>query len=909
VSGTLIRACAPALVAALIAADAGGVRRSAAFAAGQPRPSLKFQRTAAALAEAGQPAPNDAGIVEVQRRFAEPPPDSRIMMRWWWFGPSATREELDAEMRHMKDGGIGGFEVAVVYPLAVDDPAHGLHNYPYLSAEFLDRIAFTSRRARELGLRMDLTIGSGWSYGGPYITPALAATRLRSERREIAPNVTSIARPELFEHDRVVAAFIGLGSVQEADPSSFRELAIPDRGPIALPPGAGPRVVLFYVAGQTGQMVKRAAFGAEGYVLDHYNRSAVETHLREAGDRLLAAAEPGSIDSVFCDSLEVYDGDWTDDLFDEFRKRRGYALRPLLPIAELGAGDRADAVRRDYGRTLTELFEERFLAPMHEWAAKHRVHFRIQNYGMPPASLASYRHADIFDGEGFEWRTLSATRWASSASHLFGKPVTSSETWTWLHSPAFRATPLDLKAEADQHFLSGINQLIGHGWPYSPPQAGFPGWMFYAAGAYSDKNPWWPVMPDTSRYLQRVSFLLRQGEPVADVAVYAPTDEAWSLFRPGNPRFLNLFNDIHDLIGPAIIPSILDAGHAFDLIDDQTLTQAQARRYRVVVLPAVKRMPDVTRRWLAEYAAGGGDVIDGAKGDDLPQRLTAAAPADVVLDPPTPAIGFVHRRLRDADFYFLANTSNVGRAIRARFGSRTPYAESWDPLTGTIERLDEAGDGVAVALEPHGSRFIVFRKQGSNAPPAVVRRASGSLELRGWTLSLGATTQGRAVDLPHSWADDPRTRYFSGTATYRRSVDVPEAFRMPGARVFLDFGAGAAVEREALPGGTMRGNSFAALLAPPIREAATVFVNNQRAGTIWAPPYRVDVTDRLRSGANEIRIEVYNTAINQLAEGGRLPDVAAVTERYGQRFRLQDVDNLQPIPSGILAIPRLVSER
>ena len=86
----------------------------------------------------------------------------------------------------------------------------------------------------------------------------------------------------------------------------------------------------------------------------------------------------------------------------------------------------------------------------------------------------------------------------------------------------------------------------------------------------------------------------------------------------------------------------------------------------------------------------------------------------------------------------------------------------------------------------------------------------------------------------------------------------------------VDFGAGQPVEREALPGGTMRGNSFAALIAPPIREAATVFVNDRRAGSIWAPPYRVDVTDLLRAGANELRIEVYNTAINQLAEGGRL---------------------------------------
>ena len=107
----------------------------------------------------------------------------------------------------------------------------------------------------------------------------------------------------------------------------------------------------------------------------------------------------------------------------------------------------------------------------------------------------------------------------------------------------------------------------------------------------------------------------------------------------------------------------------------------------------------------------------------------------------------------------------------------------------------------------------------------------------------------------------------------------------------------------------MRGNSFAALVAPPIREAATVFVNGRRAGTIWAPPYRIDVTALLRAGSNDIRIEVYNTAINQLAAGGRLPNVEAVAQRYGQRFRLQDVDHLQPIPSGILAVPRLVAER
>jgi hypothetical protein len=656
--------------------------------------------------------------------------------------------------------------------------------------------------------------------------------------------------------------------------------------------------------------VKRAAAGADGYVLDHYNRAAIARHLQETGDKLLAAAEPGSIDSVFCDSLEVYDADWTGDLFQEFQRRRGYDLRPLLPIAELGNGERADAVRRDYGRTLTELFEERFLDPVHEWAAKHHVRFRIQNYGVPPSTLASYRHADVFDGEGFEWRAMSATRWASSASHLFGKPVTSSETWTWLHSPAFRATPLDLKAEADQHFLSGVNQLIGHGWPYSAPEAGTPGWMFYAAGVYSDKNPWWPVMPDTSRYLQRMSAVLRQGDPVGDVGLYTPTDDAWSMIRPGTGRGLNLLATVRELVNPAIIPAILDAGHAFDLFDDGTLAQAQARRYRLIVVPAVKHMPDATRRWLAEYAAGGGKVVDVGRVEDLRSTIAAAVPADVALDPQDSVIGFVHRRLRDADLYFLANTSNVARTVRARFAGRTDAVELWDPLTGTIEQPPASSDGLALTFEPHGSRIVVFRKDASHARRSTAHLAIGATELRtGWDVTVGGAARGHMVDLPHSWTDDPSTRFFSGTAVYRRAVQVPASYRARGTEVYLDFGAAAAVGREALPGGTMRGSSFAALVAPPIREAATVFVNGQRAGVVWAPPYRVDITALLRDGSNDIRVDVYNTAINQLAEGGRLPDVAAVTERYGQRFRLQDVDHLRPIPSGILSIPRLVAEQ
>jgi len=137
-------------------------------------------------------------------------------------------------------------------------------------------------------------------------------------------------------------------------------------------------------------------------------------------------------------------------------------------------GPKTGAVRNDWGQTITELLNERFVQPLHDWSQRNHTRLRMQNYGIPAAVLSSNAFVDLPEGEGPQWKTLRATRWASSASHLYGHQVTSSETWTWLHSPVFRASPLDMKAEADLHFLLGVNQLIGHGWPYTPSRSSIP---------------------------------------------------------------------------------------------------------------------------------------------------------------------------------------------------------------------------------------------------------------------------------------------------------------------------------------------------------------------------------------------------------------------------------------------------
>ena len=819
-----------------------------------------------------------AGVAELRRAFENPPDDARIMMRWWWFGSAVEKTELERELRAMKQGGIGGVEVQPVYPVALDDPEHGFRNLPYLSDEFIDALRLAAQKARELGLRMDITLGSGWPYGGPHVPVTEAAGRLRCDRISVPANASSIPLPNLENGEKLIAAFL-------ASPEGTKQILAIEAGHLRLPRDRkGVQTVLFFISSRTGQQVKRPAVNAEGFVLDHYDRAAIDHHLKAVGDRLLQAFGPNPPYAVFSDSLEVYGSDWTSDLPAEFRKRRGYDLTPFLPALVGDIGPKTADVRHDWGQTLTELAEERYLIPIREWAQRHGTRFRSQTYGIPPVMLSSNALVDLPEGEGSQWRGFSTTRWASSASHLYGRQVTSSETWTWLHSPTFRATPLDMKAEADLHFLQGINQLIGHGWPYAPPIAGEPGWRFYAAAVFNDHNPWWMVMPEITKYLQRVSFLLRQGKPANDIALYLPTEDALAGFTAGKD---SVNQAMPALLGPDLIPRILDAGFNFDFIDDRAIEKAGIP-FPVLVLPLVKRMPASTSRKLEEFKRAGGIVVEEKQLDEL-SRLHAP---DFATG--NPAIGFIHRKLADADIYFIANTSNQVIETKARVRIQSRGAEWWDPFTG--RSAPAGGSPVELDLQPYESRVLVFFPNAPASRAQEPRGNSESLDLSSdWKVSFAGIAKPVEMAKLRSWSEDENTKYFSGQAVYEKVISVPESFLKSDRAVFLNFGAGtpvAPIQNSRTPG--MR-----ALLESPVREAAMVSLNGQAAGAIWRPPYELDVTKLLHTGANQIRVTVANLAINELA-GQSLPNYKLLNLRYGERFTPQDMNHLEPLPSGLL---------
>ncbi|MDE3162736.1 MAG: hypothetical protein KGL64_05705, partial [Acidobacteriota bacterium] len=400
--------------------------------------------------------PARLGAQDLHQGFVNPPPDARPLMRWWWFGPSVQKPELGKELETMHGAGIGGVEIQPVYALSLDDPQTHGPIQPYLSSEFLEDVRFANATARSLGLRVDITLGSGWPYGGPDTTLAEAAGRLRVAYEPITGN--SVPMPELQEGDHLIAAFAVAGTERDFDPAKSQRI---DLTSLTLAPGEGQRTAVFFIASHTFQTVKRAAVGAEGYVLDHFSREAIDEHIAHVATPLVAAFGSQPPTSVFSDSLEVYGADWTANLPAEFLARRGYDLLPHLPELLNGGTAEAEAIRHDWGETLSDLIRENYLAPLTEFAQAHHTLFRSQTYGEPAVTLADEAVPSLPEGEGPQWNSFSFTRWASSASHLYGRNVTSAETWTWLHSPAFRATPLDMKAEADRMFLLGINQLVG----------------------------------------------------------------------------------------------------------------------------------------------------------------------------------------------------------------------------------------------------------------------------------------------------------------------------------------------------------------------------------------------------------------------------------------------------------------
>ena len=475
----------------------------------------------------------------------------------------------------------------------------------------------------------------------------------------------------------------------------------------------------------------------------------------------------------------------------------------------------------------------------------------------------------------------------------------------------------------------------------------------YAAGALNAHNPWFFAMPELSRYLQRVSFALRLGEPANDVAVLLPNDDVWASFSaafhtPSSPTSPGGFDEsgsnvsidesMDKFLGKQVIAQVLDAGFNLDFIDADAIDSVGIP-YRVLILPAIDRLPVATLEKIVTFARRGGTVIatrrtpatapglmqfrqDSARLKDLSRALfqggipsahfiadesalgaalKSVATPDMKLSPPAPAVGFIHRKLPEGDLYFVANTANEPQHVQAQFRDTARHAETWNAFTGQVTGLP-GNQSLELDLEPYESRLIFFSDGAASAASLPERQESVSLDLsRQWKLAFADTGLSVDMDRLSSWSENQRTRFYSGLAAYEKNFNLPADPEAQAARYFIDFGPGS---RVVVPS-PARAPNMRAYLEGPIREAAQVYVNGNLAGVVWHPPYRIDVTEFVRPGDNSLRIVVGNTAINALA-GQPLPDYRLLWARYGMRFVPQGMEDLHPVPSGLLGPVTLI---
>jgi hypothetical protein len=655
----------------------------------------------------------------------------------------------------------------------------------------------------------------------------------------------------------------------------------------------------------TGAKNRPAPPSGSGYEADKLSPKHMEAYYHGYFDPLAKALGPlfgKSLQYVLMDSWEAGGQNWTEDMIGEFRRRRGYDPTPYLAALTgriVESADISDRFLWDFRRTLADMWADYHYGVMADLLKKQGVGIYAEAAGVsleiPEDTLLNKSKVAIPMGEFWVGKMhpplmyYQDVRGAASASHVYGKTLVAAEAFTG----GGYETPYTLKKVSDYWFAQGVNRIVVHTSAHQPLDTK-PGNTM--VGTHIHRNITWAEQAGPfMTYLARQSFLLQQGLFVADLAY---------LLNEGAPSTMPIW-------GAGLVPKPPE-GYDFDYVNadallnrmsvgsDGRLMLPDGMSYRVLVLPQTDKMRPELLRKIRDLALGGATVV-GVKPERSPslagfpdadaQVQTLAAelwgdldgvsrtirfcgkgrivwglpledvltslriPEDVELGKGLDAnVVWMHRKAPDADFYYVANLTDMAQDVQARFRVGDKEAELWHPDTGRIEpasyHIADNRTTVPLRLAPRKSGFVVFRRAASLPTRTLPQRAGTTLATVSgpWDVTfppgLGAPEKIQLTSL-ESWTthSDQGVKYFSGTATYTKIVPAPQSWFQPGARLVLDLGT--------------------------VDDIAEVSVNGKPLATIWKPPYQVDVTSSLEPGKNHFQIKVTNQWTNRLI-GDRL---------------------------------------
>ena len=773
--------------------------------------------------------------------------ENKPWTRWWWPGSGVDKASLTRQLEQFAAAGLGGVEITPIYGAKGYEDRY----LTFLSPKWLEMLEHTAREAQRLGLGVDMATGTGWPFGGPWIDPAHANT----------------------------GAALSEGRI---------------------------------VGKPTRMMVKRAAPGSEGLVVDPYSTEALQRYLAPIGEGL-AKIPRGLIRGQFHDSFEYYGASWTEKLPEVFRSMHGYDIQAYAAAllartpAEVTTIDRdtLGRIKSDYRETLAQLHLD-YLRAWVKWSHDRGYLVRNQSHGAPGNLLDLYANADIAETEIFgstpfpipglrrdvadiannnqDLPESLVVRLASSAAHVAGHTLASSESATWLRDH-WKESLAFVKPELDRILADGINHIFYHGAVFSPQDAPWPGWLFYASTQFNPQNPWWDDFGALNRYIARVQSVLQRGQPDNDILLYWPFADLLD-DESGNVKMFTVHHAKWLTEQPVgkLARALMDQGYTFDYISDAQLQQTRTdsgalltggnTRYQVIVVPATRRMPVATLQKIAALAADGAKIIFEKLPEDVPgfgrlaerradfktalaslaprgtvnsDILTAVAPHAYREALADAGLSFVRRAAAPgAHDYFVTNLTALPFAGWVKLGRPAATVRILNPLDGQHGLAASGPQGIYLQLAPGESLLLRTAAAKISGPAWPYRQpAAAPIAHTGtWKISFfkGGPELPPALETAalKSWTDlgGDEAKRFGGTARYRLEFDAPTA---PANDWLLDLG--------------------------DVRESARVILNGQAVATAWSLPFRVRLAaNLLKPGRNVLELDVTNLAANRIRD-------------------------------------------
>ncbi len=878
----------------------------------------------------------------------------RAYTYWWWQGNAVDSANIAYNLDMMSKAGIGGAHIVPIYGIRGEENRF----LRYLSPEWVKMIEYASQKASELGMTLDMTLGTGWCYGGNWVEARYGTMSAGFEIIKDCKSsmVIDLSPTSGYPVDTVLCVLADYGNSRRID------LSPSISGQKVTLPGNMPQATLYVLRMQGPKTsVKRAAPGAEGPMLNPFSTKSFEAYV-EPYEIAFQGNMGKYISSIYHDSYEYFGANWSIELLEKFEASRGYRLQTFLPeLLDKGRTELSRRVIADYRQTISELHVA-YIKSVKRWAEQNHTRFRNQAHGSPTNWLDTYAVADIPETESFgsssfkipkfdrDERYISPDnvpqmdiyKFASSTAHVTGKSLISSEAHTWLREH-FRVALSHCKPELDKLFVSGINRIYYHGTAYSPREETWPGWLFYASTNFAPSNSQYCHFFTQNKYIENCQQILRSAKPDNEVLVYFPFQD---ILHNCNVQEDILFNiSVHNskewLLNSEFqrtLSALKDNGFGYDYISDLQLTNSNAsggalkttgNTYKTLIVPKCEYIPLQTMLKLEELLKAGINVIFV---EELPRKHSGYSDhqkSQIIFNE-------VHRDLQNSILpnlkiinldklsFQLAEWRNKQEKLASHKLDfiRKKDGDDYIYFISNLNSGEDINDYVPIAAP--NKEFILFDPMTGKKGKAKIQRSGEEtavlLQLKPGQ-SLFLFVRGEESNL-QSWGyTGKKINEFTISGNWKLDFltggpNLPESTRINDLISWTELPDTMASYFSGL---AHYGNDFTLdyfnkndkyiIVFDKVKESVLIRLNGRNVTTLFSYPFEADISEYLKKGRNHIEFEVANLSANRIryldkkkVDWKKFNDINFVDINY-ERF---DASKWNPLESGLIGVVKII---